>query len=333
MSGQRPSWVATVTPRTGGRPLQLAQHVGALVHADDARRRGHQRQRGPSAATTDVEHGTVRREHLALERRRRRADRVLGLHREVGGQARPRGLGGLGEDLCRDLPGRQLLGPPRRRDTDRVHRAIMPGDGDALRHRLGGDRRRQPDVPAIVHGSTSRTWREYDERAARFAGALRRRPASGPTGRSACTCTTATSTSRRSSAGSRRGVPVNVNYRYLDDELGYLLDNADAEALVFHTSLGDRVARVVSRLPRLKLLIEVDDGRPTTAPPWRAPCRGRTRSPPTRRWSASPAARTTSTCSTRAAPPACPRASCTRWGSHGELRRVRLPAPPARAAG
>jgi Trk K+ transport system NAD-binding subunit len=42
-----------------------------------------------------------------------------------------------------------------------------------------------------------------------------------------------------------RGVPVNVNYRYLDEELWYLLDNSDAEALVFHSSLGDRVARVV----------------------------------------------------------------------------------------
>ena len=57
-----------------------------------------------------------------------------------------------------------------------------------------------------------------------------------------------------------RGVAVNVNYRYLDDELWYLLDNADAEALVFHSSLADRVARVIDRLPKLKLLIEVDDG-------------------------------------------------------------------------
>ena len=46
-----------------------------------------------------------------------------------------------------------------------------------------------------------------------------------------------------------RGVPVNVNYRYLDDELWYLLDNADAEALVFHASLGDRVARVARPAP------------------------------------------------------------------------------------
>ena len=57
-----------------------------------------------------------------------------------------------------------------------------------------------------------------------------------------------------------RGVPVNVNYRYLDEELVYLLDNADAEALVFHSSLGDRVERIRARLPKLQLLIEVDDG-------------------------------------------------------------------------
>ena len=65
-----------------------------------------------------------------------------------------------------------------------------------------------------------------------------------------------------------RGVPVNVNYRYLDEELWYLLDNADAEALVFHASLGDRVARVIDRLPKLRLLVEVDDGAPgrSTAP-------------------------------------------------------------------
>ncbi|MEK9136263.1 MAG: AMP-binding protein, partial [Bacteroidota bacterium] len=49
------------------------------------------------------------------------------------------------------------------------------------------------------------------------------------------------------------------NYRYLDEELCYLLDNADAEALVFHASLGDRVSRIVHRLPKLRLLIEVNE--------------------------------------------------------------------------
>ena len=57
-----------------------------------------------------------------------------------------------------------------------------------------------------------------------------------------------------------RGVAVNVNYRYLDEELRYLLDNSDAEAIVYHTSLADRVARVIDDLPDVKLLIAVDDG-------------------------------------------------------------------------
>ena len=55
-----------------------------------------------------------------------------------------------------------------------------------------------------------------------------------------------------------RGVPVNVNYRYLEDELVYLLDNSDAEALLFHGSLGDRVAKVRDRAP---LREAVDPGR------------------------------------------------------------------------
>jgi len=39
-----------------------------------------------------------------------------------------------------------------------------------------------------------------------------------------------------------RAVPINVNYRYLDNELVYLVDNSDAQVLVFHSSLGDCVA-------------------------------------------------------------------------------------------
>ena len=59
-----------------------------------------------------------------------------------------------------------------------------------------------------------------------------------------------------------RGVPANVNYRYLEDELVYLLDNSDAEALLFHGSLGDHVAKVRDRAPNVKLWIQVDDGAP-----------------------------------------------------------------------
>jgi acyl-CoA synthetase (AMP-forming)/AMP-acid ligase II len=62
-----------------------------------------------------------------------------------------------------------------------------------------------------------------------------------------------------------RMVPINVNYRYVDDELVYLLDDSDAEALVFHASLGETVGRVADRVPHLRLLVEVEDAPPAVA--------------------------------------------------------------------
>ena len=135
-----------------------------------------------------------------------------------------------------------------------------------------------PDAPAITHGDTTRTWAQYDDRAARLAGAIDRRRARPRLQGRRSTCTTATSTSRPQYAAFKlRGVPINVNYRYLDEELWYLLDNSDAEALVFHSSLGDRVANVVDRLPKLKLLIEVDDGADGRRCPDAVRVRGRPR--------------------------------------------------------
>jgi len=117
-----------------------------------------------------------------------------------------------------------------------------------------------PDLPATTHGTVTRSWSEYDERSARVAGAL---SAAGlEPGAKVSLFMYNSNEFMESQFGvfKMRGVPINVNYRYLDDELWYLLDNSDSEAIIFHSSLGDRVARVAERLPKLKVLIEVDDG-------------------------------------------------------------------------
>jgi 3-oxocholest-4-en-26-oate---CoA ligase len=118
------------------------------------------------------------------------------------------------------------------------------------------------DETAIVHGPTRRTWSEFDERAARVAAAFTDAglQPDAKVGLYLYNCNEYLEA--QYAAFKMRGVAVNVNYRYLDEELWYLLDNADAEALVFHSSLGERVARVVDRLPKLRMLIEVDDGSP-----------------------------------------------------------------------
>jgi len=57
-----------------------------------------------------------------------------------------------------------------------------------------------------------------------------------------------------------RVAPFNVNYRYVDDELLYLLQDADAAGLVYHARYAPTLGRIRDRLPRLRLLLQVDDG-------------------------------------------------------------------------
>lgn len=117
-----------------------------------------------------------------------------------------------------------------------------------------------PDHIAITHADSRRTWAEFDDRAARVAQAFTD-AGLGPDSKIALYLYNGNEyMEAHYGVFKMRGVAINVNYRYLDEELWYLLDNSDAEAIVFHSSLADRVARVVDRLPNLKLLIVVDDG-------------------------------------------------------------------------
>lgn len=113
------------------------------------------------------------------------------------------------------------------------------------------------DEVAQIHGERQQTFREFEQRAARLAGALY---AHGirPGAKVALYVYNAVEYLETCFAAFKlRAVPVNVNYRYLADELHYLLDNSDAEALVFHGALAERVQAVRERLPKLRTLIQL----------------------------------------------------------------------------
>lgn len=57
-----------------------------------------------------------------------------------------------------------------------------------------------------------------------------------------------------------RAVPVNVNYRYVENELRYLFDNADVVALVHGAEFSERIAAVRSDCPLLQACLAYDDG-------------------------------------------------------------------------
>jgi fatty-acyl-CoA synthase len=116
-----------------------------------------------------------------------------------------------------------------------------------------------PDAPALIHGDLVRSWAEFDDRAARLAstflaGGLRH---DAKVGIYLYNCNEWLEACH--GALKMRGVPVNVNYRYLDEELIYLLTDSDSEALVYHASFAERVARIRDRLPLIRRFLQVDD--------------------------------------------------------------------------
>ncbi len=57
-----------------------------------------------------------------------------------------------------------------------------------------------------------------------------------------------------------RVAPFNVNYRYVAEELVYLLDDARARAIVFHSTFAPVLGELRSQVPSLEVLLQVDDG-------------------------------------------------------------------------
>ena len=105
-----------------------------------------------------------------------------------------------------------------------------------------------------------------------------------------------------------RAVPINVNFRYVEDELAYLIGNAELVACVFDQEYAPRLAAVKDRSPRLTTFIHIadDSGADTSSSDRSTSTRRATASRPTVTSPIAPP--TTSTSSTPAARPACPRA-------------------------
>lgn len=118
---------------------------------------------------------------------------------------------------------------------------------------------RQGDQIALCHGQRQVSYREYEDRAARLAELLTTNGIKRGT-KVGIYCMNRPEYLEAQFAAFKIGAtPFNVNYRYVDDELLYLFDNADAEALFFEARFGPRIAAIRARLPKLKLLIEIVD--------------------------------------------------------------------------
>jgi acyl-CoA synthetase (AMP-forming)/AMP-acid ligase II len=117
-----------------------------------------------------------------------------------------------------------------------------------------------PDRLALVCGEDRRTYSELDDRANRLAhhliaSGLKPGDHVGIYGMNSMEWVEALLAVLKS-----RTVPVNINYRYVEEELRYLFDNADLRGLVYREEFGPRVAAVVDELPLLDALVMIEDG-------------------------------------------------------------------------
>ena len=56
-----------------------------------------------------------------------------------------------------------------------------------------------------------------------------------------------------------RAVPFNVNYRYVEEELLYLLNDAQAKAIIYHSAFAPRLEAIRADVPTLDVLLQVPD--------------------------------------------------------------------------
>ena len=123
-----------------------------------------------------------------------------------------------------------------------------------------------PDRPAQVQGDRVVSWRDFDRRA---NGLARHFLDVGLTHQAKVAAYLYNGPEYLETyyAAFKAGLaPVNTNYRYVTDELMYLFDNADAEAVVFHASFADTVEQIRERLPRVKAWVAVaEPGHPVPA--------------------------------------------------------------------
>ena len=127
-----------------------------------------------------------------------------------------------------------------------------------------------PDAPAQVQGDRRYTWTQFDERANGVAHALLE---SGVVEQDKVAQYLYNGPEYLESVyGAWKAglAPLNTNYRYADDELVYLWDNADAVAVVFHGSFVDTIERIRDRVPQVRLWLWVDDGS-GPCPEWATP--------------------------------------------------------------
>ena len=125
----------------------------------------------------------------------------------------------------------------------------------------------QPDATAFIQGERRLSWGAFDARADALAAHLIAAGLERQSKVAAYLYNGPEYVEAYYAAFKGGFAPVNTNYRYGPDELYYLFDNADAQAIVFHAGFAEILESLRPRLTRVKAWIAVaEPGHPI--PDW-----------------------------------------------------------------
>lgn len=110
----------------------------------------------------------------------------------------------------------------------------------------------QPERPAVIQGDRTITWAEFDRRADALAQHLIDRGLTRQAKVAAYLYNGPEYLESYFAAYKGGFAPANTNYRYGGEEVVYLFDNADAEAVVFHAGFAELLEHIRDRLPKVK---------------------------------------------------------------------------------
>src|SRR6476660_9131595 len=117
-----------------------------------------------------------------------------------------------------------------------------------------------PDRPALVAGDRRLTYAQLDERANRFAHHLLDHGVEPGDKVAIYSWDRAEWVEAMLGAYKARAVPVNVNYRYVADVAGDILDNSDAAVIVHVRAFSPLLAAIRADLPKLRHAVVLEDG-------------------------------------------------------------------------
>ena len=115
------------------------------------------------------------------------------------------------------------------------------------------------DAPALIHGGRVTTWKALDTRSNNLARALLDAGLEYGDKVGFYLRNHSAYMEMLTACFKARLVHVNVNYRYVEDELWYILDNSDAKAVLFDAEFKSQVSALVPRLPNVVLWIQLGE--------------------------------------------------------------------------